>query len=267
MTVRSYSNAATQRYMRAREVRFLCVVRQGGVFSLPPLIDAGARLGLRVGRVKTAWRAVEDAAISAGDIIVELVGMSQSSAALIESVLTDERLASLSCIQLTLSDFDTISAVLDRQIAPSASAHCSLCIVKPHVFASTCSLAALLSDVLDAGFSLASLATVHLSPAMAEELFEAYKEVAPKYGDMLAHAASGPCLALMVRGFDERTVQELRTLCGPFLPSVASTLRPASLRAKYGQSSALNAVHCSDLSEFGAPECAFIFETCAKLGM
>ena len=42
---------------------------------------------------------------------------------------------------------------------------------------------------------------------------------------------------------------------------IAQTLRPNCLRAKYGKSSLLNAVHCTDSPEDGVLECQYFFQT------
>lgn len=70
---------------------------------------------------------------------------------------------------------------------------------------------------------------------------------------------SSPCLALEVRGED--VVRRFREFCGPFDVQVAKTLRPGSLRAKFGRSIIYNALHCTDCPEDGVLECQFIFRS------
>ena len=54
-------------------------------------------------------------------------------------------------------------------------------------------------------------------------------------------------------------VELLRTRCGPSDPELARAVRPASLRAQFGSSSARNAVHCTDLQEDAQLEVGFFF--------
>ncbi len=54
-------------------------------------------------------------------------------------------------------------------------------------------------------------------------------------------------------------VEPLRTLCGPSDPELAKAVRPASLRAQFGSSTARNAVHCTDLEGDAQLEVSFFF--------
>jgi len=54
-------------------------------------------------------------------------------------------------------------------------------------------------------------------------------------------------------------VEPLRQLVGPADPEIARTLRPASLRARFGHSKVRNGVHCTDLAEDGELEAGFVF--------
>jgi nucleoside-diphosphate kinase len=76
---------------------------------------------------------------------------------------------------------------------------------------------------------------------------------------MLKYMCSSPCLALEVRGED--VVRRFRDLCGPFDVQVAKTLRPDSLRARFGRSNIYNALHCTDCPEDGVLECQFVFRS------
>ncbi len=48
-----------------------------------------------------------------------------------------------------------------------------------------------------------------------------------------------------------------RGLCGPYDPEIAKTIRPNTIRAKFGVDRVKNAVHCTDLPEDGALEVIF----------
>lgn len=52
----------------------------------------------------------------------------------------------------------------------------------------------------------------------------------------------------------ENVVNSLRGLCGPHDPEIARTIRPNTLRAKFGIDRVKNAVHCTDLPEDGVLE-------------
>lgn len=265
MVVRSYCNSATQKYMDSRESHFLCVASD--VRTLTQLLEFSNDYSLRLGRVKTIPQAIEEFSISAGDIAIELVGLSGKRS---NQFLSDISAIPVANSSVLLTDYASISKVMTLAAAPTPQpTYCTLAVIKPHVVASPL-LPALLKDILDAGFDVISISSLHFNVSMAEELLEAYKEVTPKYGEMLAHMASGKSLALLLAGFKEDTVAEFRKLCGPYLPDVAKALRPDSLRGKYGieaSSATLNAVHCSDLDEYGPPECKYIFDTVLQLDL
>ena len=85
----------------------------------------------------------------------------------------------------------------------------------------------------------------------------------PHYGEVVRELSSGPCLALQVGGQvdnDEDVVTSFRQLCGPQDPGVARTIRPGTLRAKYGETEVRNGVHCTDLTEDGPLEVEYFFK-------
>lgn len=63
-----------------------------------------------------------------------------------------------------------------------------------------------------------------------------------------------------VDGMDESApVEALREACGPPDPVLGRALRPHSIRARFGESRILNAVHCTDLEEDVGRELALAF--------
>lgn len=76
---------------------------------------------------------------------------------------------------------------------------------------------------------------------------------------MVRYMASAPCVVLEVRG--PNVVDNFREFCGPFDVHVAKQIRPDSLRAKYGKTNLLNAVHCTDCPEDGILETNYFFQT------
>jgi len=54
-------------------------------------------------------------------------------------------------------------------------------------------------------------------------------------------------------------VVAFRDVCGPHDPEIAKTLRPNTLRARYGIDRIRNAIHCTDLPEDGVLEVEYFF--------
>lgn len=96
-----------------------------------------------------------------------------------------------------------------------------------------------------------------LDKPTAEEFFEVYKGVLPEFVGMIDHMTSGPCIVLEIR--QENAVNSFRSLCGPLDPEIANNLRPNTIRAKFGRSRTVNAVHCTDLEEDGSLEVEYFF--------
>jgi nucleoside-diphosphate kinase len=141
--------------------------------------------------------------------------------------------------------------------------NCTLCLIKPHVLR-TNEAGALLEAIVDAGFNLEGLFSIHMSVPIAEHLMDVYRGVYTSYAKAIEQLCSGPLLAVMVSG-DEGVVSQFREFCGPLEPELAKVLRPHSLRARFGVDFVHNAVHCTDLPEDGEMEVRYVFETLAGL--
>jgi nucleoside-diphosphate kinase len=117
--------------------------------------------------------------------------------------------------------------------------------------------------------------------------------IIPNYAGHLAHACSGPSIALMLakgaslHDREEHVAQLFREACGPvsatdtavdlrcaqtyttcdaqFDSEVARVLRPQSVRAQFSQDRLRNAVHCTDIPEDGALECSYFFDVLGAL--
>lgn len=63
---------------------------------------------------------------------------------------------------------------------------------------------------------------------------------------------TGPSIVLEIRQDD--AVNKFRALCGPHDPEIARTLKPDTIRAKFGRDRVANAIHCTDLPEDGSLE-------------
>lgn len=134
--------------------------------------------------------------------------------------------------------------------------NCTCCIIKPHIVHE--GLAGQIIDIiLSEGFEISSMEMFTLDRPTAEEFFEVYKGVLPEFVAMVEHMTSGPCIVLEIR--QENAVRSFRDLCGPMDPEIAKNLRPNTLRARFGHSRTVNAVHCTDLDEDGTLEVEYFF--------
>lgn len=72
--------------------------------------------------------------------------------------------------------------------------------------------------------------------------------------------SAGPSVALALNcSNDEETVEALRQVCGPADPAIARAVQRESLRAVFGETKALNGVHCTDLAEDAPRELRIVF--------
>jgi len=139
-----------------------------------------------------------------------------------------------------------------------AASQTTLCLVKPHAVEGGKG-GCVVSAILEAGFQIGALEQFFLNNQTATEFFDVYRDVIPDYMETLNHLTEGPVLALMIEG--DNVVEHFREFCGPVDVEVAKTLRPDSLRARFGKDRVKNAVHCTDLPEDGDLECKYFFET------
>jgi len=135
--------------------------------------------------------------------------------------------------------------------------NCTLCIVKPHVFQQGAA-GKLIDDILARGFEVSAVQLFKEYRPNIEEFFEVYKEVVPEYEDMVTELLSGPFISMEIRAED--AVSSFREFVGPNDPEIARTLRPHTLRARYGHDKIRNGVHCTDLPEDGGLEVEYFFK-------
>ena len=149
------------------------------------------------------------------------------------------------------------SLFFSKSFGPTAAFNnCTCCIIKPHIVQE--GLAGQVIDmILQEGFEISSMQMFSLDKPTAEEFFEVYKGVLPEFVGMIGHMTSGPCIALEIR--QENAVKSFRELCGPMDPEIAKNLRPNTIRARFGHSREVNAVHCTDLEEDGSLEVEYFF--------
>ncbi len=111
----------------------------------------------------------------------------------------------------------------------------------------------ILDLVLSKGFRLVSLKFTQLSEQEAGKFYEVHKE-RPFYRDLVNYMASGPVLAAILE--KENAVQDFRALIGATDPAEAAE---GTIRKRFAESKAKNAVHGSDSDENAALEGAFFF--------
>lgn len=139
--------------------------------------------------------------------------------------------------------------------------NCSLCVVKPHIVSSG-GMGKIIDDILARGFEISAAQIFKEYRPNIEEFFEVYKHVLPEYGDMVTELLSGPFLAMEIRSED--AVASFREFVGPSDPEIAKTLRPHTLRARYGHDKIKNGIHCTDLPEDGGLEVEYFFNILQK---
>eukprot|EP00192_Tetraselmis_astigmatica_P010881 CAMPEP_0117657936 /NCGR_PEP_ID=MMETSP0804-20121206/5595_1 /TAXON_ID=1074897 /ORGANISM="Tetraselmis astigmatica, Strain CCMP880" /LENGTH=364 /DNA_ID=CAMNT_0005464421 /DNA_START=241 /DNA_END=1331 /DNA_ORIENTATION=+ len=112
---------------------------------------------------------------------------------------------------------------------------------------------AILDAVLER-FHITAMQMFSVDRANTAEFLEVYKGVVHpgEFTAMVDELAKGPLVAFEVADPDGADPCEpFRELCGPADPEIARVLRPASLRARFGDAKVTNALHCTDLSEDG----------------
>ncbi|XP_023237025.1 nucleoside diphosphate kinase 7-like [Centruroides sculpturatus] len=127
--------------------------------------------------------------------------------------------------------------------------NCTCCIIKPHIVRKE------------------KKVPIYIDYSSAEDFYEVYKGVVAEYSEMVKQLSEGPCIALEISSpvCEESMVTKLRQFVGPSDPEIAQHLRPTTLRARFGESSAKNAVHCTDLPQDGLLEVEFIFKILARI--
>lgn len=111
----------------------------------------------------------------------------------------------------------------------------------------------ILADIVQAGFKIIAMKYTRLSEAEAGKFYEIHKERS-FYGELVSYMSSGPIVAAVLE--KDNAVEDFRTLIGATDPSKAAE---GTIRKKYAESIAANAVHGSDSDENAAIESAFFF--------
>ncbi|XP_068153645.1 nucleoside diphosphate kinase homolog 7 [Drosophila tropicalis] len=137
----------------------------------------------------------------------------------------------------------------------------TLAIIKPHSIKDG-HLGSIVDEILSNGFKITAMRMILMARINCEEFYEVYRGILPEYIPMVAQLASGVCMCLEVFAEDPEKVShtDFRNFCGPMDPEIAKLLRPHTLRAKFGKSKVLNAVHCTDLRDDTNLELQYMFK-------
>lgn len=118
----------------------------------------------------------------------------------------------------------------------------------------------ILQMITDAGFSIKAMKFTQLSEAQAKEFYAVHAE-RPFYGELVDYMISGPIVAAILE--KDNAVADFRALIGATDPSEAEE---GTIRKKYAESKAKNAVHGSDSDENAKIEGDFHFSAAEIVG-
>ena len=107
--------------------------------------------------------------------------------------------------------------------------------------------------ITDAGFAIKAMKYTQLSEEHAKKFYEVHSE-RPFYQELVDYMISGPIVAAILE--KDNAVADFRTLIGATDPSEAAE---GTIRKKYAESKAKNAVHGSDSDENAQIEGEFHF--------
>ena len=111
----------------------------------------------------------------------------------------------------------------------------------------------ILKMINDAGFKIVAMKYTQLSKEKAGEFYEVHKE-RPFYGELVDYMSGGPIVAAILE--KDNAMEDFRTLIGATNPADAAE---GTIRKKYAESIAANAVHGSDSDENAEIEGKFHF--------
>lgn len=107
--------------------------------------------------------------------------------------------------------------------------------------------------ITDAGFAIKAMKYTQLSEEQAKKFYEVHAE-RPFYQELVDYMISGPIVAAILE--KDNAVADFRALIGATDPADAAE---GTIRKKYAESKAKNAVHGSDSDENAAIEGEFHF--------
>ncbi len=124
--------------------------------------------------------------------------------------------------------------------------------IKPDAVESN-SIGGILQMINEAGFRIIAMKYTKLPAELAGEFYAVHSE-RPFYGELVEYMSSGPIVAAILE--KENAVADFRALIGATDPAEAAE---GTIRKKYAESKAKNAVHGSDSDENAAIEGDFFF--------
>lgn len=124
--------------------------------------------------------------------------------------------------------------------------------IKPEAVAAG-NMGKIMDMIIDNGFRVVAMKYTRLSRQEAGTFYAVHKE-RPFYGELVEYMASGPIVAAILE--KENAVQSFRDLIGATDPAQAAE---GTIRKRFAESKAKNAVHGSDSDENAAIEGAFFF--------
>lgn len=107
--------------------------------------------------------------------------------------------------------------------------------------------------IISAGYRIVALKYTHLSSTEAGSFYEVHKE-RPFYRELVDYMASGPIIAAILE--KDNAVEDFRKLIGATDPAQAAE---STIRKRFAESKAKNAVHGSDSDENAAIEGNYFF--------
>jgi nucleoside-diphosphate kinase len=111
----------------------------------------------------------------------------------------------------------------------------------------------ILDMIISSGYRVAALKLTRLSRQEAGTFYEVHKE-RPFYGELVEYMASGPIVAAVLE--KDNAVEDFRKLIGATDPAQAEE---GTIRKRFAESKAKNAVHGSDSDDNAAIEANFFF--------
>lgn len=129
----------------------------------------------------------------------------------------------------------------------------TLAIIKPKAVANG-HTGAILHTINAGGFRIRGLKMIQLTRKQAEEFYAVHKK-ADFFEGLIEFMTSGPIVVASIYGTN--AVDEFRSLIGATDPKAAS---PDTIRAKFGTSITMNAIHGSDSDDNAIRETNLIFK-------
>jgi len=111
----------------------------------------------------------------------------------------------------------------------------------------------IIDQIIEGGFHIRALKYTQLTEEQAKRFYAVHAE-RPFYGELVEYMISGPIVVAILE--KENAVNDFRTLIGATDPVEAAK---GTIRQRFAESKAKNAVHGSDSDENATIECAFHF--------